>query len=233
MKKNIGILAMCLLILALPLTGVAVPLGAYEWGDYTLTLTDVELDPMLQPVGMLEDERAVSLTFEVQTELWEDEAQSQVLYTQAKLQATDGATYAPLASMRGTENPFLIYCYSVPETLDVDTMTLVFAETAALPEEYVGSWRGEAGDIALAFTVAADGTGEYTFTQGGYSESCPFALNADDNTFTVAVENGSKAGIATAEGTYAYADSILTLSVNATLESGRIFSYIVPCERAE
>lgn len=234
MKKMMRILAICLLVLALPLTGaLAITSGNYEWEGYSIALTDVELAPMLQPAGMQADERAVSLTFEVSEELWKDEAQSQALYAQAKLLASDGVTYAPLASMRGNEKPVLVYCYAVPEVLDVEAMTLVFEDAAALPAEYVGSWRGEANGIALAFTVAADGTGEYTFHQGGYSESYPFALNAGDNTFIVAVENGSKAGIATAEGSYTYADGILTLTVNATLESGRIFTYTVPCERVE
>lgn len=234
MTKKMGILMVCLLFLVLPLAdALAVPLGNYEWEGYVLSLNDVELDPMLQPVGMQEGERAVSLTFEVPKELWEDDAQCQALYTQSKLKSPDGTIYAPLASMSGTENPILIHCFSVPQTLDVETMTLVFSDTAALPEEYVGSWRGEAEGITLAFTVAADGTGEYTFTQGGYSESYPFALNADDNTFKVAVDNGSKVGIASAEGTYTFADDTLTLTVNATLESGNVFTYTVPCERVE
>lgn len=98
---------------------------------------------------------------------------------------------------------------------------------------FVGDWAGSAGDINLAFTVNADGTGFYTFEQSGYSERYDVALSASSMTFTVDIPPDNQLGIVACEGGYQYADGILTLDVRTTFKSGRVFQYTIPCRRVE
>ncbi len=112
------------------------------------------------------------------------------------------------------------------------------AETA-IPAELVGSWNGvgtQAGggsEIALSMSVNADGTGEYTFEQSGYTESYPFTLESDSKLFSVSIPADNQLGITACEGQYDYADGILTLHITTTFSSGRQFEYTVYCVKAE
>jgi len=78
-------------------------------------------------------------------------------------------------------------------------------------------------------TVEADGTGEYTFEQSGYSESYPFALASDGERFPVDIPAGNQLGIKKVEGTYTYAGGVLTLQITTTFSSGRQFAYAADC----
>ncbi len=101
-----------------------------------------------------------------------------------------------------------------------------------VPAEYIGDWTGHSGDINLSFSVGPDGAGTYTFEQSGYEERYDFTLSVDSDTFSVQIPKDNKLGIQTCEGTYAYADGVLTLDVKTTMASG-VFAYTVPCTRAE
>ena len=98
---------------------------------------------------------------------------------------------------------------------------------------FVGDWAGSAGNINLSFTVNADGTGFYTFEQSGYSERYDVALSASSMTFNVDIPPDNQLGIVACEGGYQYADGVLTLDVQTTFKSGRVFQYTIPCRRVE
>lgn len=106
------------------------------------------------------------------------------------------------------------------------------AQEAVVPPELVGSWTGVSRDgIQLAFTVDADGTGRYTFTQQGYTESYDFTLESDTETFSATVPADNQLGISACGGTYAYGDGVLTLDITTAFAGGRDFQYVVRCER--
>lgn len=99
--------------------------------------------------------------------------------------------------------------------------------------EYAGQWTGSVGDINLSFNVGAAGTGTYTFEQGSYSESYDFSLSVESKTFSVQIPKVNQLGIVSIDGTYAYADGVLTLEVQTTFANGQVFAYTVPCQRTE
>ena len=106
--------------------------------------------------------------------------------------------------------------------------------SASIPEELIGTWAGKGDyDIDLTFTVAADGTGSYTFLQDGYEESYDFVLESDSSTFSLTVPKDNKLGISVCDGSYAYADGKLTLDVSTKFQNGRKFEYSIVCEKVE
>ncbi|MCL2804135.1 MAG: hypothetical protein FWD29_09345 [Micrococcales bacterium] len=113
-----------------------------------------------------------------------------------------------------------------PEPAPTDTM-------GSIPEEFVGQWAGSAGDISLSFTIEAGGTGQYSFEQGGYSESYSFMLEAQTETFSVQIPQNNTLGITQIQGTYEYSNGTLTLHVQTTFKNGRVFEYTVPCKRTD
>ena len=111
------------------------------------------------------------------------------------------------------------------------SMTLLSTAQSAIPSEYIGEWAGSVDNINLSFNVNEDGTGTYTFEQGGYMENYDFSLSVESETFSVKIPEASQLGIVSCEGTYTYTDGILTLAVQTTQSSGRVFEYTVPCKR--
>lgn len=113
------------------------------------------------------------------------------------------------------------------------------ASESAIPEELVGAWAG-AGEpvgggsaIWLDVLVNADGTGSYTFEQAGYLESYPFTLTSETESFYADIPADNRLGISACEGTYVYADNVLTLHITTTFASGRQFEYTADCTKAD
>ena len=126
--------------------------------------------------------------------------------------------------------------FSVPNAVqDADFYPIVSEESAeSIPEELAGSWSGsvtpENGNtIDLALEISTDGTGYYTFQQGGYEESYPIAIENDDKSFSVSVPENNKLEISVINGTYEYADGVLSLHINTEFRSGRSFNYDIDC----
>ena len=111
------------------------------------------------------------------------------------------------------------------------SMVLLSTALAAMPAEYIGEWAGSVGNINLSFNVSEDGTGTYTFEQSGYVENYDFYLAVESDTFTVDIPAANLLGIVSCEGTFTYADGVLTLAVQTTQAGGRVFEYTVPCQR--
>lgn len=230
MKKGLSLL-LALLLTALLSTALAVTEGDITWQEETLTVTGISLTPMFAPVGMADDERPVAVTLRVSAALAADEDLLSLLYAQIKLVDPDGTAYAAGTATSNNKEPLMTYYFAVPEDADVDAMEIAFMD--AVPAEYVGDWAGSADGISLAFTVNADGTGLYAFTQGDYSESYDFVMTVADASFTVDIPADNKSGITACEGTYAYADDVLTLDVTTTFQGGRTMAYTIACARAE
>lgn len=110
---------------------------------------------------------------------------------------------------------------------------------SAIPEELIGSWTGtgsppgKGSPIDLSFTIAEDGTGEYRFMQGGYTESYPFALQSETAAFTVSVPQNNALGIASVSGTYALADGVMTLAIVTHFQNGGTYEYTAACTRQQ
>lgn len=103
---------------------------------------------------------------------------------------------------------------------------------SSFPQELIGGWEGNADDIHLTFAVSRDGTGSYTFEQSGYIESYDFTMEASSGTFSINIPEDNKLQIVSCEGTYSYADGVLTLDVCTTFADGGQYAYSVPCRRA-
>ena len=124
------LLALCL-ALALLVTctaALAIEKTDYQWGEYLLSLTGVDDDPMIKPANMAKDEYAVMVTFQVAEALWKDEALQKTLYTEAVLVDASAKVYQAQASARGTESPLLLYFYCIPEGVKLDDLTLRLGE---------------------------------------------------------------------------------------------------------
>ena len=106
-------------------------------------------------------------------------------------------------------------------------------EEGQIPSALVGTWTGvgttEDGDsdIDLTVTINPDGSGDYEFDQSGYHETCPFSLSYEDNTFTVAVPEGSP--IESVSGSWRLEDGSLILDITSVLPNGSTFSYTAVC----
>ena len=111
------------------------------------------------------------------------------------------------------------------------------SEGAAIPPELVGNWTGVGTPknggttIGLTITIGEDGTGEYTFDQGGYHESYPFAISNDDSSFSVDIPATSMLG--SVAGSWAYEDGVLKLDITSTFTGGGSYSYTAECVKAE
>lgn len=101
--------------------------------------------------------------------------------------------------------------------------------------EFAGDWKGLVPEmnIDLEFTINEDGTGSYRLTQNDYTETYDATLEAGDKTFKVDLPEKNALNLTGCEGTYRYADGILTLDVTTTFASGRKFAYTIDCERVE
>ena len=93
MKKIAVLLAALLAVMLCAVSACAVEEGEYPWREWTLEVTKVEANPMFVPVQMGEDEYAVAVYLTIAEELWQDEALSHELYTEAVLADADGNTY--------------------------------------------------------------------------------------------------------------------------------------------
>ncbi|MDL2319368.1 hypothetical protein LJC74_09945, partial [Eubacteriales bacterium OttesenSCG-928-A19] len=213
----------CLLALLLVAgSALAITEGDYDWEGEVIAVT-VDEAPMFSPAGTAEDERGLALELMVSDALLADAARLDALYAQARLVMEDGTVIAPGTAMQRGEAPQLTYLYAVPRDVEVSSLTLEFGAEGGIPAEYIGMWQGTVDNISLSFIVEADGTGEYTFEQSGYTESYPFALSVDDDTFSVDIPANNKLGIAGISGTYAYADDVLTLDVRTAFQNGGEF----------
>ena len=107
----------------------------------------------------------------------------------------------------------------------------------SVPEDMVGKWAGVGTpvnggtSIDLAFDFNADGTGFYTFDQGGYHEETGFTVTFDGSAFTL-VPDGME-DIAHADGTWKFDGAVLTLDITSTLPNGATYSYTAECERVD
>ncbi|MCR5783555.1 MAG: hypothetical protein K6G90_12580 [Clostridia bacterium] len=129
--------------------------------------------------------------------------------------------------------------YSVPDAVPDTDLTPVISETEeesdmAIPAELVGTWTGSVtpangNRIDLRAQINADGTGDYTFNQGGYEESYPFTIENDGNTFSVSVPENNTLGISIINGTYEFADDVLSLHISTEFSSGGTFRYDIDC----
>jgi len=102
---------------------------------------------------------------------------------------------------------------------------------SSVPVEYIGQWIGYTDGSFLEFTIEADGSGVYTYTQGRYSEKYGFTLEIGTETFSVQIPSNNTSGIVAIDGTYEYLEGILILDITTTLNSGRPPSSTVPCVR--
>ena len=248
MKKIAAVLAALLAVTLCAVSACAVEEGEYPWRDWTLEVTKVEENPMFVPAQMGEDEYAVAVYLTIAEELWQDEALSHELYTEAVLADADGNTYEALGSMTGTDNPVLIYLYCVPKGVEAETLRFVTggeteeageaeeAEEAAIPEEMIGTWEGAGippaggSPIDLTVVINEDGTGEYIFIQGGYTENNPIEISYEGNSFSV---NTDDSVLNECVGTWELADGVLTLDITSTLASGATYSYTAELTMAE
>ena len=231
--KKICLILMVLFMAAFVLPSFAEETAVYTWRDYSIEVTSFEESQMFAPAGIQADEYSVSVTIKTEGELAENEDLSGELYDEIRLADADGQMYEPGAMMTWTVNDAETYkeiMFAVPKTVAIENLSIQFGDTAAIPEEFVGVWKGE-GDysIVLTATILADGTGSYIFEQNDYREEGEFNLSVTDNTFslynpTTSILNG-------VDGTYELADGVLTLNISSLLESGRIYSYSVVCTR--
>ena len=248
MKKIAAVLAALLAVTLCAVSACAVEEGEYPWREWTLEVTKVEENPMFVPAQMGEDEYAVAVYLTIAEELWQDEALSHELYTEAVLADADGNTYEALGSMTGTDNPVLIYLYCVPKGIAAETLRFVTGgeteeaeeaeetEEAAIPEEMIGTWEGAGippaggSPIDLTVVINEDGTGEYIFIQGGYTENNPIEISYEGNSFSV---NTDDSVLDECVGTWELADGVLTLDITSTLASGATYSYTAELTMAE
>ena len=113
------------------------------------------------------------------------------------------------------------------------------AAGVAIPDELVGEWRGTGTPdnggtpIDLTVTVNPDGSGEYTFAQGGYTESYPFTVDYAGSRFSVSIPADNLLGISACDGTWTLKDGRLLLDIATTFENGRVFAYSAECERVK
>lgn len=218
----------------------AITEGDYVWNDQTITVTAINTTPMFAPAGITSNQRAIAIDMLVSTELWQDDAISDALFAKTRLEDGNGASYAPGAAMSSTKNPTMTYLFAIPKNADIDGLQLVFqsegsAAASSIPKVFVGTWEGFAPDITLhlTFVVNADGSAQYIFKQGDYTESYDVTLSVTTETFTVTVPEENQLDISTCEGTYQLEGDVLTLNVSTNFKSGRVYKYTVSCTRVD
>ena len=110
-------------------------------------------------------------------------------------------------------------------------------EEQGVPDGLAGTWKGigtpknGGTPIDLTVRIEADGSGEYTFVQGDYTESYPFTVSREDNSFSVDIP--ATAMLGRVEGTYEFKDGVLTLDITTTFAGGRTYSYTAECAKQE
>lgn len=244
--KKLTILITALLFAVLCVCPACAMEGEYPWREWTVQVTGVDTNPMFVPVAMGEDEYAVAVNLSVEEALWKADNLCSEMYEEARLADTEGNQYVPFAMMTGTDKPFLIFTFCVPKTVDSSNLILVLGEgtteetaedgETCIPAEMVGKWQGNGTpknggtSIDLTVTINADGSGEYSFDQGGYHETNPFSISRDGNRFSVNTDDSILGGC---EGTWELADGILTLDITSLLPNGRTYSYTAECTKSE
>lgn len=244
--KKLSILFIVILVTVLCVCTACAMEGEYPWREWTVTVTGVDTNPMFVPVGLAEDEYAVAVNLSIDENLWKDGDLCEEMYAEARLADPEGNTYKPFVRMTGTDKPFMVFTFCVPKTVDSANLVLVLGEGSAektaedgektIPAEMAGKWQGTGTpknggtSIDLTITINPDGSGEYTFDQGGYHESNPFSISRDGNRFSVNTDESILGGC---EGTWELADGILTLDITSTLPNGRTYSYTAECTKAE
>ncbi|MBR7188841.1 MAG: hypothetical protein IKD53_09835 [Clostridia bacterium] len=109
---------------------------------------------------------------------------------------------------------------------------------SSIPEALMGEWTGVGTPknggpaIDLTATINGDGSGEYTFDQGGYHESYPFTISSDDSAFSVDIPADNTLGISACGGTWALEDGVLKLDITTTFANGGSYAYTAECEKA-
>ncbi len=104
-------------------------------------------------------------------------------------------------------------------------------------QELAGTWEGTGNPagggnpIQLSIILNPDGTGSYTFEQGGYVESYPITVGHADGTFEADIPKDNLLGITSCGGTYELEGEILHLSIETGFGSGRVFRYSAECTR--
>ena len=108
-----------------------------------------------------------------------------------------------------------------------------------IPAELVGEWRGTGTPdnggtpIDLTVRINPDGTGDYAFAQGDYTESYPFTVDYAGSSFSVSIPADNQLGISACDGTWALEGGRLNLDIATTFANGRVFSYRAECEKVE
>lgn len=106
---------------------------------------------------------------------------------------------------------------------------------AVLPEEMIGAWRGSVTEhdgppVELTFQIDADSSAELTFAQDNHTEICTVSLAYEESTFAPAEDSGS---VSRFQGTWFMENGQMTIQMNRTLPSGKVYSYTVPCTKPE
>lgn len=246
MKKLLFTAAALLLVLMTACTAMAVDAGTYTWNGHSIEVVEAATGGMFAPAGMTADEYCVTVKLTVGDDIKDDDEALHALYADALLADPQGQTYAPgtwLSSDAGHS-----FLYAIPKSIAAEDLTLALGGSeaagdagaeAAVPEELTGSWhgtgtpKGGGPSIDLSAAINADGTGDYTFIQSGYTESYPFTISSEDNTFSVNIPSNNMLGISKCEGTYTYADGVLHLDITTTFANGRTYSYTAECTKAE
>lgn len=187
MKKTATLLAV-LLIVALCLGAACALEGEYPWKEWTVEVTKLEENPMLVPAGMAGDEYAVSVYLTVDEALWQDKDLCVELYAQARLADAQRNAYQPGAMMAGSDKPFLIFTFCVPQSVSAEELSFVLGEGSP-----------EASDAVDA--------GEAVFTWKGYSMTFP-CMTADLAEYGLESFHGAMVlvRLAATDGTFAYRD---------------------------
>ena len=235
MKKILSFIVILALSLS-PITAALASIeGEYEWNGLSILITDMDVNPTFDHGNKTDDECAVILSATVPVEAFEDGDPVRELFNHAILTDGDGAVYRLRGAGVDEKKGHLFLFYYIAKGVDADTLIFQFAPAMeqSVPAEYVGEWFGSAGGIDLTFRVNADGTGVYTFEQSGYFERYDFTLTVESESFSVEIPQDNQLGIVSCEGTYAYADGVMTLDIETTFAGGRVFSYTMPCERVD
>ena len=104
-------------------------------------------------------------------------------------------------------------------------------------QELAGTWEGTGepvgGGTPIELTVILnpDGTGSYTFEQGGYVESYPITVGHADGTFEADIPKDNLLGITSCGGTYELKDETLCLAIETGFSTGRVYRYTAECAR--
>ncbi|HNW85441.1 MAG TPA: hypothetical protein PKJ47_00685 [Candidatus Limiplasma sp.] len=148
---------------------------------------------------------------------------------------------------------FIFECDEMPDEIWMDPLDKAQAEVLLwqtgdpvgggdeqeVADELAGNWHGTGApngggpSIDLTVRVEADGTGQYTFAQDGYTESYPFTADWTNSSFSVTIPADNQPGISSCEGNYTLSDGKLLLDIVTTFANGRVFSYTAECEKEE